>query len=84
MTEALTTVLAGLKRGEVKMDDLAKPFNKFSDTIDNVLSKGTATFSWRELVNGGPLPDNRSQRLPAGSGRCSTSTRSSPGEPPRT
>jgi uncharacterized protein len=58
LTEALTTVLAGLKRGEVKADDVAKPFNKFSDTIDGVLSKGTATFSWRELVNGGPLPES--------------------------
>jgi hopanoid biosynthesis associated RND transporter like protein HpnN len=58
LTEALTTVLAGLKRGEVKIDDLAKPFNKFADTIDNVLSRGTATFSWRELVNGGPLPES--------------------------
>ena len=58
MAEALTTVLAGLKRGEVKTDDLAKPFNKFADTIDNVLSRGTATFSWRELVNGGPLPES--------------------------
>lgn len=57
LTEALTTVLAGLKRGEVKIDDLAKPFNKFAETIDTVLSKGTATFSWRELVNGGPLPE---------------------------
>ncbi|MDQ8727740.1 MMPL family transporter [Bradyrhizobium sp. LHD-71] len=56
LTEALTTVLAGLKRGEIKIDDVAKPFNKFSDTIDSVLSKGTATFSWRELANGGPLP----------------------------
>ena len=56
LTEALTTVLAGLKRGEVKIDELAKPFNKFADTIDNVLGKGTTTFSWRELANGGPLP----------------------------
>lgn len=57
LTEALTTVLAGLKRGEIKIDDVAKPFNKFSETIDHVLSNGTATFSWRELVNGGPLPE---------------------------
>jgi uncharacterized protein len=56
MTEALTTVLAGLNRGEVKMDDLAKPLDKFSDTIETVLAKGHATFSWRVLVNGGPLP----------------------------
>lgn len=58
LTEALTTVLAGLKRGEVKIDDLAKPFNKFSDAIDRVLTRGTATFSWRELVNGSPLPES--------------------------
>jgi len=57
LTEALTTALAGVKRGEIKIDDVTKPFNKFSDTIDHVLSNGTATFSWRELVNGGPLPE---------------------------
>ena len=56
MTEALTTVLAGLHRGEVKVDDLTKPLNKFSETIETVLAKGDATFSWRELTNGGPLP----------------------------
>ena len=56
MTEALTTVLAGLHRGEVKIDDLAKPLDKFSETIETVLAKGDATFSWRELTNGGPLP----------------------------
>lgn len=55
LTEALTTVLAGLKRGELKIDDLAKPLNVFSDTIEKVLKEGTATFSWRELMNGGPL-----------------------------
>jgi hopanoid biosynthesis associated RND transporter like protein HpnN len=57
MTEALTTILAGLNRGEVKMDELGKPLDKFSDTIETVLAKGDATFSWRELTNGGnPLP----------------------------
>lgn len=56
LTEALTTVLAGLKRGELKIDDLAKPLNAFSDTIERVLKEGTATFSWRALMNGGPLP----------------------------
>lgn len=56
LTEALTTVLAGLNRGQIKVDDLTWPLNKFSDAIESVLSRGTATFSWRELVNGGPLP----------------------------
>jgi uncharacterized protein len=56
LAEALTTVLAGLSRNEVKLDDVAKPFDQFSTTIETVLTKGTATFSWRELVQGGPLP----------------------------
>lgn len=56
MTEALTTVLAGLKRNEIKTDDLAKPLNRFSDTIETILDGKEATFSWRELANGGPLP----------------------------
>ncbi len=56
LTEALTTVLAGVNRNEVQVADVAKPLDKFSDTIETVLAKGTATFSWRELVQGGPLP----------------------------
>lgn len=56
LTEALTTVLAGVNRNQLSIDDTAKPLNSFSDTIDQVLSKGNATFSWRELANGGPLP----------------------------
>jgi hopanoid biosynthesis associated RND transporter like protein HpnN len=56
LTEALTTVLAGLRRGELKIDDLAKPLNAFSEAIEKVLKEGTATFSWRALMNGGPLP----------------------------
>ena len=56
LTEALTTVMAGLHRGEVKIGDLAKPFDRFSETIESILTKGTATFSWRELAQGEPLP----------------------------
>lgn len=58
MTEALTAVLAGVKRGEVKIEGLAKPLNMFSDTIEAVLSGRDATFSWRALVNGAPLPES--------------------------
>src|SRR5262249_49443658 len=47
LTEALTTVLAGLSRNEIKIDDVAKPFDQFSTTIETVLAKGDATFSWR-------------------------------------
>ncbi len=34
------------------------PFNLIAQTVENVLSKGSATFSWRELVSDTPLPDS--------------------------
>ena len=58
LTGALETGLAGVKRGQVKLDNTARPFNQISRTVENVLSKGTATFSWRELVDDKPLTDS--------------------------
>ncbi len=57
LTGALETGLAGVKRGQVKLDNADRPFNLISQTIENVLNKGTATFSWRELVSDKPLTD---------------------------
>lgn len=57
LTGALETGLAGVKRGQVKLDNAERPFNLISQTIENVLNKGTATFSWRELVSDKPLTD---------------------------
>jgi hypothetical protein len=56
LTDALATVLAGIKRGEVKIDDLAKPLTYVSDTVERVTKTGEGLFSWRQLINGGPLP----------------------------
>lgn len=58
LTGALETGLAGIKRGQVKLDSTERPFNLISQTVENILSKGTATFSWRELVNDKPLTDS--------------------------
>lgn len=58
LTGALETGLAGVKRGQVKLDSTERPFNLISQTVENVLNKGTATFSWRELVNDKPLTDS--------------------------
>ncbi len=58
LTGALETGLAGVKRGQVKLDSTERPFNLISQTVENVLNKGTATFSWRELVDGKPLTDS--------------------------
>ena len=58
LTGALETGLAGVKRGQVKLDNTERPFNLISQTVEDVLNKGTATFSWRELVSDKPLTDS--------------------------
>src|SRR6201999_3530858 len=57
LTGALETALAGVKRGEIKLDSTARPFSLIADTVESVLNTGSATFSWRELVNNKPLTD---------------------------
>src|SRR4029078_3785679 len=57
LTGALETGLAGVKRGQVKLDNAERPFNLISQTAEDSLNKGRATFSWRELVSDKPLTD---------------------------
>lgn len=58
LTGALETGLAGVKRGQVKLDSTERPFNLIAQTVENALSKGSATFSWRELTRDKPLADS--------------------------
>ena len=57
LTGALEIGLSGVKHGQFSLDAAAAPLTKISDTIENVLNKGTATFSWRELISDKPLTD---------------------------
>lgn len=57
LTGALETILAGVKRGQVKLDSTERPLNLISQTVEDALKNGTATFSWRELVSDKPLTD---------------------------
>ncbi len=57
LTGALETGLAGVKRGQVKLDSTERPFNQIAGTVEDVLNKKTATFSWRELLSDKPLTD---------------------------
>jgi len=57
LTGALETGLAGVRRGQVKLDSTARPFNLIAQTVEDVLNKGAATFSWRELTSEKPLTD---------------------------
>jgi uncharacterized protein len=58
LTGALETGLAGIKRGQVKLDNADRPFNLIAQTVEDVLKKGDGTFSWRELVSDKPLADS--------------------------
>jgi hopanoid biosynthesis associated RND transporter like protein HpnN len=58
LTGALETGLAGVKRGQVKLDSTERPFNMIAQTVETVLNKGNASFSWRELVSDEPLKDS--------------------------
>jgi hopanoid biosynthesis associated RND transporter like protein HpnN len=58
LTGALETGLAGIKRGQVKLDSTQRPFNLIAQTVESVLNKGSGTFSWRELVSDKPLTDS--------------------------
>ncbi|MGY8665178.1 MMPL family transporter [Bradyrhizobium sp. UFLA05-109] len=58
LTGALETGLAGVKRGQVKLDNTERPFNLIAQTVETVLNKGNAIFSWRELVSDQPLTDS--------------------------
>ena len=55
LTGALETGLAGVQRGEVKLDNTVRPFNLIAQTVKDILSKGSANFSWRELTSKTPL-----------------------------
>src|ERR1700744_845333 len=57
LTGALESGLAGVKRGQVKLDSTERPFNQIAATIEDVLKTGNATFSWRQLVSDKPLTD---------------------------
>jgi hopanoid biosynthesis associated RND transporter like protein HpnN len=57
MTGALETGLAGVKRGQVKLDGTERPFTLIAQTVENVMKNGSGTFSWRELTSDKPLTD---------------------------
>jgi hopanoid biosynthesis associated RND transporter like protein HpnN len=58
LTGALETGLAGVKRGQAKLDNADRAFNLIAQTVEDVLKKGDATFSWRELTSDKPLTDS--------------------------
>jgi uncharacterized protein len=47
-------VLLGIRSGQIKLDDLTRPFTMASDTLDDAIAGRPANFSWRTLLQGHP------------------------------
>jgi hopanoid biosynthesis associated RND transporter like protein HpnN len=57
LTGALEIALTGIKRGQFTLDSAARPLNSIAGTVEQALDKGSATFSWRELISDKPITD---------------------------
>jgi uncharacterized protein len=54
LTQALSLVLTGVRRGEVTLDAATPPLDKLSRALEEVLAGRDTFFSWRELAAGNP------------------------------
>jgi uncharacterized protein len=54
LNQMIALVLAGVREHELTLDDVARPFNMASATLENILAGRPSKFSWRELMNGTP------------------------------
>jgi hopanoid biosynthesis associated RND transporter like protein HpnN len=59
--DALSLVLVGAERGEIKVDDTARPLTMAANAAEAALAGRPASFSWRALANG-EAPDARDLR----------------------
>jgi hopanoid biosynthesis associated RND transporter like protein HpnN len=59
--DSLSLVLEGVRREQIKLDDLARPLAAFADAIDAVNAGQVPNFSWRTLIIG-RAPDPRELR----------------------
>ncbi len=60
LTGVLEFGLVGAQRGQYSRDSMARPLNMVADTVEKVLAKQPAPFSWRELASNEPLtPSDR-------------------------
>lgn len=50
--DALSLVLEGVRREQIKLDDLARPLAAFADALDSINAGQMPNFSWRTLIMG--------------------------------
>src|ERR1700681_2221038 len=53
----------GVKGGQLKLDDLARPMNATADVLEQVLHKQPASFSWHALLSGETVKSNELRRF---------------------
>ena len=63
LAATLSAGLRGLQAGQYKLDDMTDTLNMASDTIDGVLAGQPRTFSWVNLLNGGPVKAEDARRI---------------------
>jgi hopanoid biosynthesis associated RND transporter like protein HpnN len=63
LTGVLEFGLGGAQRGQYSRDAMARPLNMVADTVEKVLAKQPANFSWRELSSTEPLTDGDRRAL---------------------
>jgi hypothetical protein len=57
--KTLSFAAAGVKAGEIKLDQLAWPLSLTDRTLSDVLSGRPSTFSWQALLQGRPFSDKQ-------------------------
>jgi len=61
--DGFASALLGVESGAAKLDDLARSFNVFSDTLDGVNSGKPVFLSWQNLITGEPPARRKTRRL---------------------
>jgi hopanoid biosynthesis associated RND transporter like protein HpnN len=52
--ESIQLGIMGVRAGQLQLDDAVRPMKMFTETIENVLARQPASFSWRTLMNSSP------------------------------
>ena len=60
---ALSFGLIGVERKEIELDSMVRPLTMTSDTVEAVLAKRPASFSWRVLASGKPAEPRELRRF---------------------
>jgi hopanoid biosynthesis associated RND transporter like protein HpnN len=63
LTGVLEFGLGGAQRGQYSRDAMARPLGMVADTVEKVLAKQPANFSWRELSSSEPLTEGDRRML---------------------